>query len=234
MRASKKVLDIFQQDGIGQHAVRRDLHLWPRHRRAAGARAAAAGSRQAGVRHRHFQGRQLHQGASAVLQGHRAPAVPRAGFRRLRRAGGGASRGAQARHEDHLLVRGCLERRACPTSRRRRRSASTAATPPRCASTIPTTGTGCWARWRTTRAPTRSTASCGARSGRARSRTRSARATAATAAGVGRTTCFCQFCEAKAQGSRHRRGARPRGFQGAGQISCRRHARASVRWTAIT
>ena len=40
--------------------------------------------------------------------------------------------------------------------------------------------------------------------------------------GVARTTCFCQFCEAKAQGSRRRPGARPRRLSGAGAISCRR------------
>ncbi len=47
-----KVLDIFQQVGIGEHAVRRDLHLWPRDRGAAGARAAAARPRHAEIRHR--------------------------------------------------------------------------------------------------------------------------------------------------------------------------------------
>ena len=54
--------------------------------------------------------RQLHANPSAILQGHRPPGFPRARIRRLRRAGGRPPVRPQARHEDHLLVRGRLER----------------------------------------------------------------------------------------------------------------------------
>ena len=113
------------------------------------------------------------------------------------------------------------------------KAASTGRTPTPCASTIPTTATGCWAWWRTTRAPTRSTASCGARSGRARSPMRWARATAAARA-TRHVTCFCQFCERKAQRARHRRRRAPApGFRRSSEFV--EHARqASVRWTATT
>ena len=172
------VLDLFQQAASVNTLFVATFTYGRGNRGAAGSRPAAAGSRQAGVRHRDVQGRELYAGASAVLQGHSHPGFPRAGFRRLRRARGGAAGGPQARHEDDLLVRGRVESATSRTSRRRRRSASTGPTRRRCASTIRITATGCWARWRTTRARTRSTGSCGGRSGRARSPMRWARAMA--------------------------------------------------------
>ena len=98
----------------------------------------------------------------------------------------------------------------CPTSRRRRRSASTAATPPRSASTIRTTGTGCWGQWKTTRARMRSTASCGARSGRAPSPTCSARATAAAARDRGTSPASASFASARPRRAASIRHARAR------------------------
>ena len=218
--------------GVCQHAVCRDVHVWPRNRGAAGSRAAAAGSRQAGVRHRHVQGRQLHARASAVLQGHGHPGFPRAGFRRLRRAGGGAAGGPQARHEDDLLVRGRVEPAASRTSRRRRRSASTGSNATTLCFNNPN-----YRNWLLGAVEdyARSYEIDGIMWGSER---QGAFANALGAShgggggGVARTTCFCQFCEAKAK-ARGIDPARARaGFQALARIRAGQRGRASGRWTA--
>ena len=64
-----RVLDTLVGDRRCRHAVPRDVHLRPRHRRTAAPRQRAARSRQAGVR-RQLSRRQLRDAAPAVLQEH--------------------------------------------------------------------------------------------------------------------------------------------------------------------
>ena len=232
----EQVLDIFQQRRVDQYAVRRDLHLWARDRRAAGARTAAARSRQAGVRHGAdtFHGGSYTRSIPQYYKDTVHPGFPRAGFRRLRRAGSRDPGGPQARHEDHLLVRRCLATANVP---QRRAGAGEALRRQQLDHTLlqqsRTTGTGCWARWRTTRARTRSTASCGDRNGRARSPTRWARATAAAAIAARAPPASASTASAR----RGRAGIDPAraraGFQALGSF-VRRRGRASGRWMATT
>ena len=165
-----------------------------------------------------FKGGSYTQGPSAVLQGHRHQRFPRAGFRRLRRAGSGAAGGAQARHEDHLLVRGRVERQTSPTSRRRRRSASTGSNATTLCFNNPN-----YRNWLlgTVEDYTRSYEIDGIMWGSER---QGAFANALGAShgggggGIARTTCFCQFCERKAQ-ERGIDPARARaGFQALGEF----------------
>ena len=94
----------------------------------------------------------------------------------------------------------------------------------RSASTTPITATSSPGWSKTTRAPTRSTASCGAPSARARSANALGASHGGKNSDPGRVTCFCEFCPKKAR----ERGIRPERAR-EGFLALEKFVRASAR-----
>ena len=138
------VLDIFQQSAQHQHAVSGGVYLWPRHRRAASARAAAARPRQTGVRSR-LPWRQFRHGTSAILQRHGAQSGrhARARLREDRHHRAGSARREEAGHADDSVGRGRLPATICRTSTSCRSRTLTAAEACGSASTTRTSAISC-------------------------------------------------------------------------------------------
>ena len=169
---------------------------------------------------RHLPWRQLHQDPSRVLLA--TPSLqelPRARFRRLRCPGGRLPVGPQARHEDHLLVRGCLEPRDVPNiaqapgeePRRQQRHH-----PLLQQSQLPQLAAG---HGRGLRALLRrSTASCGDPSARAPSPMRSARSHGGAAGDPGRSPASASSASARRRSAASTSTARAPGIPGAGEI----------------
>ena len=152
------------------------------------------------------------------ITGHRLQGFPRARFRRLRRAEA-VLPAARKRGMKTICWFEDVWRKTSRTSRKRRRRASTGRTPRRCASTIRTTATGCWARWRTTRSYEIDGIMWGSERQGAFANALGA-STAATRESAQRT-CFCQFCEAQgARSAASTRRGRGR-LSGAGRVSWR-------------
>ena len=198
---TEKVLDIFQQSGAVNTLF---LAIFTYGRGIAGRQVPGQPLPDHGKQEYDTDSsrRQLRGRPSAVLQGHRLrPEDTRApDFGSLDVLAERPARGPQARHEDHPAGSRTCGAATCPASRRlQEKWIDGTQRPTALLQQSRTTVTSCSGWSKTTRAPTTSTASCGAPSARAPS----ANALGASHGGEGADRpdhgCFCEFCESKAR-----------------------------------